>query len=116
MGTPGSDGQPVKPNPAAMCRPKSPTGQAVKKKIHSLHTAFTPKDAKNPTTVKGAKGSVPGKTASFTGDQVTIDGQTLTSVVLSHSSMGDKVRLKYEIRAAAADGRWYVTDMRFAGG
>jgi hypothetical protein len=111
MATPANDGSPAKANTAAMCNGNGPKARQTKQRLHSLHTSFTPAQPKNPPTVKVAKVSVSGKTATVDGEQITVDGQTLKAIVLSHSSGVKENEVGVKIKAAGVDSRWYVTDL-----
>ncbi|MEU8824778.1 hypothetical protein [Streptomyces sp. NPDC048636] len=116
MASPGTDSAPAKPNSAALCGDRSRQGQEAKKQIHSLHTSFTPARPKNPPVVEVAKAPVSGGVATVDGEQVTVDGQTLKAITLSHSTGVTEDKFSLKIVATEIDGRWYVTDLRISSG
>ncbi|WP_210943952.1 hypothetical protein [Streptomyces sp. MK37H] len=111
MATPATDGSPAKPITEAICGGKGPEAQQMAEQIHRMRTSFTPDQPKNPPTVKVAEVPVADKKATVDGEQVTVDGQTLKAIVLSHSTGVEEDEVGVRIGAAVVAGRWYVTDL-----
>ncbi|WP_157857017.1 hypothetical protein [Streptomyces sp. PRh5] len=111
MALPATDGSPAKPSTEAMCAGKGPQAQQMADQIHRMHTSFTPDQPKNPPTVKVAEVPVKDKKATVDGEQITVDGQTLKAIVLSHSTGVEEDQVGIRIEAGVVEGRWYVTDL-----
>ncbi|WP_275558953.1 hypothetical protein [Streptomyces sp. 5-6(2022)] len=111
MATPATDGSPAKHGTEAMCAGKGPEAQQIKEQIHRLHTSFTPDQPKNPPVVKVAEVPVADKKATVDGEQITVDGQTLKAIVLSHSTGVEEDQVGVRIEAGVVEGRWYVTNL-----
>ncbi|MFE9006030.1 hypothetical protein ACFYOY_28495 [Streptomyces sp. NPDC007875] len=111
MATPATGGSPAKPNTAATCGGDTPQAQQMRQQIHRLHASFAPDQPKNPPTVKVAKVPVADEKATVGGEQITVDGQTLKAIVLSHSTGVKEDEVGVRVEAAVVDGRWYVTDL-----
>ncbi|AGP52449.1 hypothetical protein M271_04095 [Streptomyces rapamycinicus NRRL 5491] len=111
MATPATNGSPAKPSTEAMCGGKGPEAQQMADQVHRMHTSFTPDQPKNPPTVKVAAVPVKDKKATVDGEQITVDGQTLKAIVLSHSTGAEEDQVGIRIEAGVVEGRWYVTDL-----
>ncbi len=111
MATPATDGSPAKPSTEAMCGGDGPEAQRMADQIHRMHTSFTPDQPKSPPTVKVAEVPVTDKKATVDGEQITVDGQTLEAIVVSHSTGVKEDQVGVRIEAGVVAGRWYVTDL-----
>jgi hypothetical protein len=116
MGTPATGTSPARANTAATCGGNGTTVQQMKDQIHSLHASFTPEPSTPNLTVSVAKVPVTGKTAVVTGDQVNVNGRTLTEIVLSHSTGVQEGDVGLKIDATHIDGSWYVTNLHLSVG
>ncbi|MEO3752489.1 hypothetical protein [Streptomyces sp. B6B3] len=115
MGTPGADGAHVA-NTREMCQGDSPEAVEAREGVSSLRESFTPENPGNPPVVEAAGGAESGGTATFDGEQVTVDGQPLTDVVVSNSTGVEPGQIGIGIDATEIDDRWYVTDMNMSFG
>ncbi|MBP2066371.1 hypothetical protein [Streptomyces iranensis] len=111
MATPATGGSPAKPGTEAMCGGDGPEAQQMADQIHRMHTSFTPDQPKSPPTVKVAEVPVTDKKATVDGEQITVDGQTLEAIVVSHSTGVKEDQVGVRIEAGVVAGRWYVTDL-----
>jgi hypothetical protein len=114
MGQPADGASPAETGTPATCEGKGAKAQQMKTQLHSMHSAFVPKPAPSNATVEVADVPTTDNTASVTGDQVTIDGQTLTAVVLSNSTGVGKDQLDLKLDAGKIKDSWYVTDFHLS--
>jgi hypothetical protein len=96
------------------CEGDGPQAQQVKDGVERLRESFTPKNGTSHSVVKAAQVPVTGDSVSFTGDDITIDGQTLTEIVLSHSTGIEPGQLELKIQTGIIDGSWFVTGFEFS--
>ncbi|MEV0639997.1 hypothetical protein AB0I77_34665 [Streptomyces sp. NPDC050619] len=116
MGTPATSSSPARANTEATCSGSGSQAKKMEQQIHSLHASFAPESSTSDPKVTVAKVPVKGKTAVVPGKQVTIDGQTLTAIVLSHSTGVQKGDVGIKIEATDIDGSWYVTNLNLSVG
>jgi hypothetical protein len=115
MGTSGDGGAPTG-NTAAMCEGDSPEAGQAGQLVSTLAESFTPESRGEPPVVEVTEGTEPDGTATFDGQQITMDGRTLQDVVVSNSTGVEPGQIGIEIDASQIDGLWYVTDMNLSFG
>jgi hypothetical protein len=94
---------------ANACQGNGAEAQQAEQVVKRLRESFTPKQTSGAPKMQVAEVPVTDNTATVSGDDVSIDGQSLTAVVLSNSSGIEAGQLKLEIEAANIGGSWYVT-------
>jgi hypothetical protein len=110
MGHAASATSAAKAMDANACQGSGAEAQQAKQVVERLRGSFTPKQSSGAPTMQVAEVPVTDNTATVSGDDVSIDGRSLTAVVLSNSSGIEAGQLKLEIEAANIGGSWYVTD------
>ncbi|WBB62026.1 hypothetical protein O7599_05660 [Streptomyces sp. WMMC500] len=111
MGTARTGSTPAKANTKEMCSGRGTEAEEARNLLHDLHASFALDPPRSSPEVVAEEVPESGGTATFGGDQVTVDGQTLEAVMLSNSSGVEDSELELEIVATEIDGRWYVTDL-----
>ncbi|TDB95170.1 hypothetical protein [Actinomadura sp. 7K534] len=79
--------------------------------LRRLQPSFTPANLGTSPQVKVADVKSSGGTVTVSGDQITVDGQTLTAIVLSNSTGLKKDDIQLGVNAGNISGKWYVTDI-----
>ena len=89
---------------ADTCEGNGPNARQARDGVERLREAFTPNNATGRPTVQVAEVPMTGNTASVTADDITINGQTLTTVILSHST---GIQFELHINTVKIDSSWY---------
>ncbi|KUN09344.1 hypothetical protein AQI95_05870 [Streptomyces yokosukanensis] len=82
--------------------------------IKRLRISFTPKKPSKDPQVKVAQVSRTGGKAVVPSDKITVDGQTLDAIILSHSTGLKPGQVNVKFDATKIGGPWYVTNMDLA--
>lgn len=109
----GEAGPPPTTGSEETCADDSAQGRTVQKSIGAFQESFTPASGTENPSVEVAGAPADGDRASYSADEITIDGRTLEDVILSNSTGLDKGQLEVGIESSKLDGEWYVTDMAF---
>ncbi|MER5936895.1 hypothetical protein ABT121_06170 [Streptomyces sp. NPDC001928] len=116
MGTPATGSKPAKANTEAICESDSPEVKQMGDMLERFRTSFTPKESSGDPQVDVADVAETGGKAVVPADKITVDGQTLDKVILSHSTGLEDGQLDVKFDATEIDGPWYVTNMDFGVG
>ncbi|UCM88124.1 hypothetical protein [Streptomyces marincola] len=112
MGTPGADGTPTA-NTAELC---AEGGAGSGEGVAAFREAFSPEGTGAPPVVEVAGDAAASGTATFDGEQITVDGQTLQDIVVSNSTGIEAGQIGLEVESTEIDGAWYVTDINLSFG
>ncbi|MGW7487223.1 hypothetical protein [Streptomyces sp. NPDC054786] len=96
---------------AHKCGDTKVSAQQIKKELRGFHASFTPRNPHNPPKVEVHGAAPSGHTAEFPGEQITIDGQDLNTVVYSNSKGVSKDGIDIKVKAMELQNRWYVNDL-----
>ncbi|MEU8969398.1 hypothetical protein AB0D11_08980 [Streptomyces monashensis] len=110
MAFPATDASPARAGTPAMCDGNTPEVRKTLDTVGRLRTSFTPKGSTGDPQVTVAQVPVTGDRAVVPADRVTVDGQALDKVVLSHSTGLKPGQLDVKTESTRIDGAWYVTD------
>jgi hypothetical protein len=105
-----TDASPARAGTPAMCDGDTPEVRKTLDTVGKLRTSFTPTGSTGDPQVTVAQVPVTGDRAVVPADRVTVDGQTLDKVVLSHSTGLKPGQLHVKTESTRIDGAWYVTD------
>jgi hypothetical protein len=109
-----TNGSPPKPNTPQMCGDSS--AHQMQDKLRKLQKSFTPAHPQKPPQVEVADGKASGGSVTVSGDQITVDGQSLKAIVLSHSTGVNESDFDINVKAGNIGSKWYVTDFRISVG
>ncbi|MFD0312724.1 hypothetical protein [Streptomyces flavalbus] len=115
-GTAATGSEPAKPHTAAMCDSDSPDVQQMNKVVDSLRTSFTPEGANGQADTEVAEVAAADGKAVVPGEGITVNGQTLNEIMLSHSTGLTADQLDTAFEVTEVQGAWYVTDMKLGVG
>jgi hypothetical protein len=101
----------AEPEAVGKCGNSPSEAKQAKEQLRHFHTALTPESPNKPPQI-GVSGVRPsGSKATVGGDRITVDGQTLNSVVVSNSKGVDKGQVDVKLTVSQLEKRWYVTDL-----
>ncbi len=81
--------------------------------IGKFRTSFMPEPPTNNPKVEVATVPVTGDKAMVPADKVTVDGQTLDKIILSHSTGLESGQLDVKVESTKIADAWYVTNLDF---
>ncbi|MET7685989.1 hypothetical protein [Streptomyces sp. NPDC005423] len=81
--------------------------------IGRIRTSFTPKPPTDDPKVEVAHVAPTGDEVVTPAEKVTVDGQTLDKVILSHSTGVKADQLDVKVHSTKIEDAWYVTDLDF---
>jgi hypothetical protein len=112
MGEPATGSSPARANTKELCNGDTPEAHKMQNNIKSIGTSFTPKPPTDDPKVQVAQVPVNGDKAEVPADKVTVDGQTLDKIILSHSTGVESGQLDVRIESTKISGAWYVTNFK----
>jgi hypothetical protein len=101
---PASKGQPAEITPAATCVNKKAMAQTTAL-YDTYRTAFTPNGASGTPKIEVDEKPVKGKIVTWPAKAITVDGQRLNKITMSHSQ-GFQTRTTFQ--AVEVNGSWYT--------
>ncbi|AOR36054.1 hypothetical protein BFF78_37850 [Streptomyces fodineus] len=113
-GTPATGSAPAKVGTKSMCESDSPEVRQMGDMVKRLRVSFTPKKPSGDPKVTVSQVSENGGKAVVPADKITVDGQTLDAIILSHSTGLKPGQVNVKFDATKIAGPWYVTNMDLA--
>ncbi|WP_371673699.1 hypothetical protein OG985_42085 [Streptomyces sp. NBC_00289] len=111
MGEAAKGSSPARAGSEATCDGDAPQGKQMEKNIGQFREAFTPEPPTDDPKVDVAKVPATGGKAVVPADKITVDGQTLDKIILSHSTGVKSGQLDVKVHSTKIDEAWYVTDL-----
>ncbi|MGC5562352.1 hypothetical protein ACPYPG_05845 [Streptomyces sp. FR-108] len=113
MAEPAKGSTPAKVGSAETCGEGAPDRKQIDATVKQLGESFTPKPPSADPKVEVAKAPAGGDTVEFPADKITVDGQTLEKIVLSHSTGVTADQLDIKVQSSRIEDSWYVTNLDF---
>ncbi len=114
MGEAATGSTPARAGTESTCDSDSPEGKQIQQNLGQLQESFTPDPPSADPEVEVAETPAVGDgTVKVPADKITIDGQTLDKIILSHSTGLDSGQLDVKVHSSKIDDRWYVTNLDF---
>ncbi|WP_151483952.1 hypothetical protein [Streptomyces albicerus] len=113
MGEPATDSSPARAGTPARCNSNAPEVRQMQDNIGKFRTSFMPEPPTNNPKVEVATVPVTGDKAMVPADKVTVDGQTLDKIILSHSTGLESGQLDVKVESTKIADAWYVTNLDF---
>ncbi|AXK37145.1 hypothetical protein DVA86_07035 [Streptomyces armeniacus] len=113
MAEPAKGSTPAQVGSPEMCNGKGTEGKQMKEGLGRFRESFTPKPPTDNPKVEVAQVPATGGKMDVPADKVTVDGQTLHEIILSHSTGMKPGQLDVRFEASEIKGAWYVTNLDF---
>ncbi|NGO08281.1 hypothetical protein G5C60_11720 [Streptomyces sp. HC44] len=113
MGEPAADSSPARAGTPSRCNSNAPEVRQMQDNIGKFRTSFMPEPPTNNPKVEVATVPVTGDKAMVPADKVTVDGQTLDKIILSHSTGLESGQLDVKVESTKIADAWYVTNLDF---
>ncbi|PSM42553.1 hypothetical protein C6Y14_15215 [Streptomyces dioscori] len=113
MAEPAEGSTPAKVGSEETCGDGAPDRKQIDATVKQLGESFTPEPPSVDPKVEVAKAEVTGDTAEYPADKITVDGQTLEKIVLSHSTGVTADQLDIKVQSSRIEDSWYVTNLDF---
>ncbi|MFH8468431.1 hypothetical protein [Streptomyces sp. NPDC017991] len=113
MAEPAKGSTPAKVGSAQTCGDDAPDRKQIDATVKQLGESFTPEPPSADPKVEVAKAPATGDTVEFPADKITVDGQTLEKIVLSHSTGVTADQLDIKVQSSRIEDSWYVTNLDF---
>jgi hypothetical protein len=113
MGDPAADGAPAQASTSAKCNSDDPEVKRMQDNLGKFRESFTPEPPTDNPNVEVAKVPATGDKVTVPADKVTVDGQTLDKIILSHSTGLEAGQLDVNVESSKIEDAWYVTNLDF---
>ncbi|MFF0107743.1 hypothetical protein [Streptomyces hirsutus] len=113
MGEPATDSSPARAGTPSTCGSDAPEAKRMEELIGGFRESFTPEPPTDDPKVEAARVPATGDKVVVPADRITVDGQTLDKIILSHSTGVDPEQLNVNMEADEIDDAWYVTNLDF---
>ncbi|MFJ2261734.1 hypothetical protein ACIOKD_25930 [Streptomyces sp. NPDC087844] len=113
MAEPAKGSTPAKVGSEETCGDDAPDRKQIDATVKQLGESFTPEPPSADPKVEVAKASAAGDTVEYPADKITVDGQTLEKIVLSHSTGVTADQLDIKVQSSKIEDSWYVTNLDF---
>ncbi|MFF9221687.1 hypothetical protein [Streptomyces viridosporus] len=113
MGEAATGSTPARAGTESTCDSNSPEGKRIQQNLGQFQESFTPDPPSADPEVEVAGTSVTGDETVIPADKITIDGQTLDKIILSHSTGVEPGQLDVKVHSSKIENRWYVTNLDF---
>lgn len=113
MGEPAAEGAPAQAGTPAKCNSDDPEVKQMQDNLGSFRESFTPEPPTDNPKVEVAKVAATGDKVMVPADKVTVDGQTLDKIILSHSTGLGAGQLDVNVESSKIEDAWNVTNLDF---
>lgn len=113
MAQPAQGSTPAQVGSPKRCNGNDATAQETLKNLTSMGKAFRPKSLTGDPQVHVAAIPPKGGTVVVPASDITINGQHLDDVILSHSTGVSKGQLDVKVESSRIQGSWWVTNLDF---
>ncbi|WP_328498625.1 hypothetical protein OHS59_42220 [Streptomyces sp. NBC_00414] len=113
MAEPASGSKPATVGSEKTCADDAPERKQIDATVKQLGESFTPEPPSDDPKVEVAEVPAKGDTVEFPAEKITIDGQTLDEIVLSHSTGVTADQLDINVQSSKIEDSWYVTNLDF---
>ncbi|MFS8204168.1 hypothetical protein ACLVWQ_36545 [Streptomyces sp. CWNU-52B] len=111
MAEPADGSTPAKVGSEETCGDGAPERKQIDQTIGQVRESFVPDPPTDDPKVEVAKAPAAGDTVEFPSDKITVDGQTLEKIVLSHSTGVTADQLDIKVQSTKIKDAWYVTNL-----
>ncbi|MFE1797319.1 MULTISPECIES: hypothetical protein [unclassified Streptomyces] len=111
MAEPAKGSTPAKVGSEETCGDDAPDRKQIDATVEQLGESFTPEPPPADPKVEVAKAEATGDTVEYPADKITVDGQTLEKIVLSHSTGVTADQLNIKVQSGRIEDSWYVTNL-----
>ncbi len=113
MAEPAAGSGPARVGSAETCGDGAPERKQMEKSIGQFRESFTPEPPTDDPKVEVAKTPATGDEVKIPADRITVDGQPLDKIVLSHSTGVEEGLLDIKVESSRIEDLWYVTNLDF---
>jgi hypothetical protein len=113
MGEAATGSTPARTGTESTCDSSSPEGKQIQKNLGRFRESFTPDPPSADPKVEVAEVPATGDETVVPADKITVDGQTLDKIILSHSTGVESGQLDVKVHSSKIEDRWYVTNLDF---
>lgn len=111
MAEPADGSTPAKVGSEETCGDGATDRKQIDATVEQLGESFTPEPPPADPKVEVAEVPATGDTVEFPADKISVDGQTLDKIVLSHSTGVTADQLNIKIQSSRIEDSWYVTNL-----
>ncbi|MFF3484645.1 hypothetical protein ACFYXC_15430 [Streptomyces sp. NPDC002701] len=113
MAEPAAGSKPAQVGDEATCGDGAPQRKQIEQSIGQFRESFTPEPPSEDPKVEVTKAPATGDTVKIPAEEITVDGQTLDKIVLSHSTGVTADQLDIKVQSSKIEDAWYVTNLDF---
>ena len=113
MAEPATDSAPAQVGSAEKCGEDAPERKEMEKNLGQFRESFTPQPPTDDPKVEVTQAPATGDQVEIPADKITVDGQTLEKIVLSHSTGVEEGQLDIKVQSSKIEDAWYVTNLDF---
>ncbi|MFI6340867.1 hypothetical protein [Streptomyces sp. NPDC050535] len=113
MAEPASGSTPAKVGSEETCGDDVPERKEMDENLGRFRESFTPKPPTDDPKVEIEPAAATGDKTEIPADKITVDGQTLDAIVLSHSTGLEADQLDINVESSKIEDSWYVTNLDF---
>ncbi|MFI8302148.1 hypothetical protein ACIF80_01625 [Streptomyces sp. NPDC085927] len=113
MGEAATGSSPAQVGTPARCGSDAPEAKQMEEVVGSFRESFTPEPPTDDPKVEAAQVPADGDKVVVPAGRITVDGQALDKIILSHSTGVDPEDLNVNVEAGKIEDAWYVTNLDF---
>ncbi|MEU9188973.1 hypothetical protein AB0D14_31410 [Streptomyces sp. NPDC048484] len=113
MAEPATGSKPAQVGSEAKCGEDAPERKEMEATLGQFRESFTPKPPTDDPKVEVTQPPATGDKVEVPADKITVDGQTLDKIVLSHSTGVTADQLDIKVESSKIKDVWYVTNLDF---
>ncbi|WP_307543902.1 hypothetical protein [Streptomyces sp. V3I8] len=113
MAEPAAGSEPAKVGDGTTCGDDAPERKQMDKTLGQFKESFTPEPPSDDPKVEVTQAPATGDKVVVPADRITVDGQALDKIVLSHSTGVTQDQLDIKVESSKIEGSWYVTNLDF---
>ncbi|WP_413755474.1 hypothetical protein [Streptomyces sp. MMBL 11-3] len=113
MAEPASGSEPAKVGDETTCGDDAPERKEMEKTLGQFKESFTPEPPSKDPKVEVTQAPAAGDKVLVPADKITVDGQALDKIVLSHSTGVTQDQLDIKVESSRIEDAWYVTNLDF---
>ncbi|WP_331752580.1 hypothetical protein [Streptomyces chartreusis] len=111
MGEATSESSPAQAASPERCDGTTPEGREIVENVERFRETFTPEPPTDDPKVQVSQVAATGDTVVVPAEQITVDGQTLHKIILSHSTGVEAEQLDVNVESTKIQDAWYVTNL-----
>ncbi|MFE6199311.1 hypothetical protein [Streptomyces sp. NPDC057838] len=113
MAEPAAGSGPARVGSEETCGDDAPQRKRLEQTLGQFKESFTPDPPSDAPEVEVARTPATGQKVTVPADRITVDGQGLDEIVLSHSTGVTEDQLDIKVESSRIEDSWYVTNLHF---